>query len=72
MCEFCKNIKVGLPGWDFCPEDWDYKNNGCPSGDRIEICKILKHNALVFTNSANEYGPGALNINYCPMCGRKL
>lgn len=43
-----------------------------PSGDAIEIRKIMNKNALVFTNSADEYGAGALNINYCPICGRKL
>jgi hypothetical protein len=67
MCEFCKNIGIGLPDWDFLPgEDSDI----VPSGMEIEIRKITDHNALVFTNSANEYG--ALNINYCPICGRKL
>lgn len=69
MCEFCKNIGIGLPDWDFLPgEDSDT----VPSGMEIEIRKITDHNALVFTNSANEYGAGALNINYCPICGRKL
>ncbi len=69
MCEFCKNIGIGLPDWDFLPgEDSDI----VPSGMEIEIRKITDHNALVFTNSANEYGAGALNINYCPICGRKL
>lgn len=69
MCEFCKDIGIGLQDWDFLPkEDEDI----VPSGDAIEIRKIMNKNALVFTNSANEYGVGALNINYCPICGRKL
>lgn len=69
MCEFCKDIGIGLPDWDFLPkEDEDI----VPSGDAIEIRKIMNKNALAFTNSANEYGAGALNINYCPMCGREL
>ena len=69
MCEFCRDIGIGLPNWNFLPEeDFDI----VPSGDKIEIRKITGHNALVFTNSANEYGAGALNINYCPICGRKL
>lgn len=69
MCEFCNDIGIGLPNWNFLPnEDFDI----VPSGVKIEIRKIIDHNALVFTNSADEYGAGALNINYCPMCGRKL
>lgn len=69
MCEFCKNIGIGLPNWDFLPEE---VSDIVPSGIEIEIRKIMDYNALVFTNSANEYGAGALNINYCPICGRKL
>lgn len=70
MCEFCKNIGIGLPNWKFLPED---DSDVVPSGIKIEIRKIIDYNALVFTNSADEYGAGALlNINYCPMCGRKL
>lgn len=69
MCEFCKNIGIGLPDWNFLPgEDSDI----VPGGIEIEIRKIIDYNALVFTNSADEYGAGALNINYCPICGRKL
>lgn len=69
MCEFCENIEIGLQNWNFLAgEDSDI----VPSGIEIEIRKIMDHNALVFTNSANEYGAGALNINYCPICGRKL
>lgn len=69
MCKFCENIGIGLPDWNFLPEkDFDI----VPSGNKIEIRKITDNNALVFTNSAGEYGAGALNINYCPICGRKL
>nr|DAE38051.1 MAG TPA: Rad50 zinc hook motif [Bacteriophage sp.] len=25
-----------------------------------------------FDNSGDEYGDGQFEINYCPMCGRKL
>lgn len=25
-----------------------------------------------YDNSVNEYGEGAFEINYCPICGRKL
>lgn len=69
MCEFCKKIGIGLPGWDFMPKE---EENIVPTGYAIEIRKIVNKNALVFTNSANEYGPGALDIQFCPICGRKL
>lgn len=69
MCEFCKNIGIGSPDWNFLPED-DEKI--VPSGIQIEIRKIIDKTALVFTNSADEYGVGAINIQFCPMCGRKL
>lgn len=69
MCEFCKNIGIGIPDWDFLPEE---DSDIVPSGDKIEIRKIMNHNALVFTNSANEYGAGVVKINFCPICGRKL
>ncbi len=69
MCEFCKNIGIGIPDWDFLTPD---ENGRIPSGVEIEIRKIADKRELVFTNSAGEYGAGALNINYCPICGRKL
>ena len=69
MCEFCKNIGIGLPDWNFLPED---DAEIVPSGIEIEIRKIIDKTALVFTNSAEEYGPGVINIQFCPMCGRKL
>ena len=69
MCEFCKNIGIGLPDWNFLPED---DAEIVPSGIKIEIRKIIGKTALVFTNSADEYGAGAINIQFCPMCGRKL
>ena len=69
MCEFCENIGIGLPNWNFIPDD---DSETVPSGIEIEIRKISEHNTLVFTNSASEYGAGALNIRFCPMCGREL
>lgn len=69
MCEFCKNIGIGIPDWDFLTPD---ENGRTTSGDAIEIRKIVDKHALVFTNSADEYDAGALNIAFCPMCGRKL
>lgn len=67
MCEFCKNIGIGIPKWDFCNE-----KSPNYSGIAIEIRNITNNPSLVFTNSADEYGAGALSINYCPICGRKL
>ena len=69
MCEFCKDIGIGLPDWNFLPED---DEEIIPSGIEIEIRKIIDETALVFTNSADEYGAGAINIKFCPMCGREL
>ena len=69
MCEFCKDIGIGLPNWNFLPEDDD---EIVPSGIKIEIIKIIDKPALVFTNSADEYGAGAINIKFCPICGREL
>ena len=69
MCEFCKDIGIGLPNWNFLNED---NLAIIPSGIKIEIRKIIDKSALVFTNSANEYGSGAINIKFFPMCGRKL
>lgn len=67
MCEFCENIGIGIPNWDFSDE-----TKPTFYGNAIEIRRIMENNALVYTNSADEYGYGALNINYCPICGRKL
>lgn len=69
MCDFCKSIGAGIPDWDFITPD---ESERVPSGEKIEIRKIVDKHALVFTNSAGEYGAGALNIAFCPMCGRKL
>ena len=67
MCEFCENIGIGIPKWDFCNE----KSQNY-SGVAIDIRNITNNMSLVFTNSADEYGFGYIKINYCPMCGRKL
>lgn len=69
MCEFCKDIGIGIPDWDFLTLD---ENGRVPSGEEIEIRKIVDKYALVFTNSASEHGAGALTIAFCPMCGEKL
>ena len=33
--------------------------------------KAVNETALVFTNSADEYGAGAVNIKFCRMGGRE-
>lgn len=66
MCKFCENIEIGLPDWNFLPED---DAEIVPNGIKIEIRKVIDKTALVFTNSANEYGSGALNINYFSIYG---
>lgn len=70
MCEFCENIGIGIPNYQFADdEEPDYKNS---SGEFIELRNIAGKYALVFSNSADEYGYGALYVNNCPICGRKL
>ena len=69
MCKFCENIGIGLPDWNFLPKD---DAEIVPNGIKIEIRKVIDKTALVFTNSADEYGAGAINIRFCPICGRKL
>lgn len=69
MCDFCKNIGTGMPEWNFLTLD---ENGRVSSGIEIEIRKIIDKHALVFTNSAGEYGAGVVDIAFCPMCGRKL
>ena len=69
MCDLCKDIGIGIPNWDFLTPD---KNGEVPSDIKIEIREIAGNHALVFTNSAGEYGAGALTIAFCPICGRKL
>ena len=69
MCDFCKNIGIGIPDWDFLTPD---ENGKVPSGIKVELRKNLDDRAIIFINSAKEYEYGALNIAFCPMCGRKL
>jgi hypothetical protein len=57
-CEFCKDIKVGLPLIE--------------TDLHIEIREIMSKNELVFTNCGDNRGLGSLKINFCPICGRKL
>jgi len=34
--------------------------------------QIVRGNLLTFDNSSREYAPLGVEINYCPMCGKKL
>ena len=60
MCEFCdgreKRIENGFT-YGFA---YIIKNRLCGSY------------SLRYDNSCGEYGEGAVEINYCPICGRKL
>ena len=58
MCEFCDGKARKI-------------ENGYTYGNaRIE--KKYGIYSLHFDNSGDEYGEGQFEINYCPMCGRKL
>jgi hypothetical protein len=57
-CEFCKDIPIGLPLIE--------------TDLYIAIMNLLGENTLVYSNCGDERGAGALKINFCPMCGRKL
>ncbi len=59
MCEFCDGKARKI-------------ENGYTYGNpRIEK-KMYGIYSLHFDNSGDEYGEGQFEINYCPMCGRKL
>ena len=60
MCEYCDGREKRI-------------ENGFTYGN----AHIAKTNfgytySLRYDNSANEYGEGAFEINYCPICGRRL
>lgn len=58
MCEFCDGKARKI-------------ENGYTYGNaRIETMYGIY--SLHFDNSGDEYGEGQFEINYCPMCGRKL
>lgn len=58
MCEFCDGKGKRI-------------KNGFTYG-RVMINKMHGLYILRFDNSGNEYGYGQVEINYCPICGRKL
>lgn len=60
MCEFC-----------------DGKQKRIENGYTYGTAKIVERHggyyySLNYDNSGEEYGEGEFQINYCPICGRKL
>ena len=64
MCEYCKNDREGIQAF--------YKND---IGDKTSIIAAIipKRQQLVFDYSNGNMGyTDAIDIKYCPFCGRKL
>lgn len=60
MCEFCNGKKKKI-------------ENGYTYGIAyIESTNYGNYYKLCYDNSGEEYGEGEFEINYCPICGRKL
>ena len=60
MCEFCDGKEKRI-------------ENGFTYGNAYITQNLLnKSYSLYYDNSGDEYGEGEFEINYCPMCGRKL
>nr|DAR47397.1 MAG TPA: Rad50 zinc hook motif [Bacteriophage sp.] len=58
MCKFCDGKKETI-------------ENGYTYGNAY-IIKSYGYFKLCYDNSCDEYGEGEFEINYCPICGRKL
>ena len=55
----------------FCDGKSEKIENGYTYGNAMIVGNT--HNwHLSYDNSGNEYGSGRFDINYCPICGRKL
>lgn len=60
MCEFCDGKEKRI-------------ENGFTYGDaHITENRSCRSYSLHYDNSCGEYGEGGFEINYCPICGRKL
>ena len=60
MCEFCDGKEKRI-------------ENGFTYGNAyITKNRLNKSYSLHYDNSGDEYGEGGFEINYCPMCDRKL
>lgn len=56
-------------------DDCEFCQERKPIEDKESYAKIVMAkygNFLLYDNSADEYANGRVNINYCPICGRKL
>lgn len=60
MCEFCNGKKKKIEN------GYTYGNAYIKSTNYGYCYKIF------YDNSGGEYGEGEFEINYCPICGRKL
>ena len=60
MCEFCDGKEKRIENGFTYGNDYITKNH------------LNKSYSLNYDNSGDEYGEGEFEINYCPMCGRKL
>lgn len=59
MCEFCDGREKRI-------------ENGFTYGNAHIEKNFYYSYSLRYDNSGDEYGEGAFEINYCPICGRKL
>ena len=76
MCGFCEgNDSLPIYGWDdgINPTYVMVKKIfNEPLYSNIHIMLEDGHNILGYDNSSNEYATEYVEINYCPICGRKL
>lgn len=73
MCEFCEGKEIPMNsvmnGKGFYTIGFML---GLASAGGIQLETIDGNPHIVYDNSCGEYCPGVNEINYCPMCGRKL
>nr|DAR55009.1 MAG TPA: MqsA [Bacteriophage sp.] len=60
MCEFCDGKEKRI------------ENGFTYANAYITKNQLSRSYSIHYDNSADEYGYGAFEINYCPICGRKL
>lgn len=63
MCEFCMchpSVEVGKP----------YELNPCGNGDLGVRATYLNGGIILFKD--HNFASGYFDINYCPICGRKI
>ena len=73
MCEFCEGKQIPMTS---VMNDGRFYTMGFMLGHTpagfIQLEMIDGEPYISFDNSCGEYCAGAAEINYCPMCGRKL